>query len=49
MEEEIMKTTDDAMENYNLIRENRMMMYSNPKRYYNRDGQNGSAFRFSIP
>lgn len=41
-----MKTNNDSIENYDLIRENRMMMYSNPKRYYNRDGQNGSAFKF---
>ena len=46
MEEVNMKTTDETMENYDVIRENRMMMYSNPKRYYNRDGQNGSAFKF---
>ena len=41
-----MKTNNESMENYDLIRENRMMMYSNPKRYYNRDGQNGSTFKF---
>lgn len=31
---------------YKIIRENRMMMYSKPKRYFNRDEQKGSAFRF---
>ena len=41
-----MKTTNESMENYDMIRENRMLMYANPKRYYNRDGQDGSAFRF---
>jgi hypothetical protein len=39
-------TTGNSMEFYNMIRENRMLMYSSPKRYYNRDGQQGSAFRF---
>ncbi len=31
---------------YKTIRENRMMMYSKPKRYFNRDEQQGSTFRF---
>lgn len=31
---------------YKIIRENRMMMYSKPKRYFNRDEQKGSAFKF---
>lgn len=31
---------------YRIIRENRMMMYSKPKRYFNRDEQKGSAFKF---
>ncbi len=31
---------------YKIIRENRMLMYSKPKRYFNRDEQKGSAFRF---
>ena len=31
---------------YKTIRENRMMMYNKPKRYYNRDEQKGSAFKF---
>jgi hypothetical protein len=31
---------------YQMISENRMAMYAKPKRYYNRDGNNGSAFRF---
>ena len=42
-----MKTTYDETQNfYKMIKENRLAMYSSPKRYYNRDGQNGSAFRF---
>jgi hypothetical protein len=45
MEDKIM-TTENPMELYQMIRENRMMMYSSPKRYYNRDGQQGSAFKF---
>ena len=39
-------TTENPTELYQMIRENRMMMYSSPKRYYNRDGQQGSAFKF---
>ena len=31
---------------YKTIRENRMLMYSKPKRYFNRDEQQGSTFRF---
>ena len=31
---------------YKTIRENRMLMYSKPKRYFNRDEQQGSAFKF---
>lgn len=31
---------------YKSIRENRMIMYNKPKRYYNRDEQKGSAFKF---
>ena len=38
--------TPETVEFYQTIRENRMLMYSNPKRYYNRDGQQGSAFKF---
>ncbi len=41
-----MTTQNESMEFYNLIRENRMAMYSKPRRYYNRDGENGSAFKF---
>ncbi len=42
-------TTDNSenyAEFYQMIRENRMLMYSSPKRYYNRDGQQGSTFKF---
>jgi hypothetical protein len=31
---------------YKTIRENRLLMYSKPKRYFNRDEQQGSAFKF---
>jgi len=31
---------------YKTIRENRMLMYTKPKRYFNRDEQKGSAFKF---
>jgi hypothetical protein len=31
---------------YKTIRENRMLMYSKPKRYFNRDEEQGSTFRF---
>ena len=41
-----MTTQNESMEFYNLIRENRMAMYSKPRRYYNRDGEQGSAFKF---
>jgi hypothetical protein len=47
MEDKTMTTENsNSMEFYQMIRENRMLMYSSPKRYYNRDGQQGSAFRF---
>ena len=39
-------TIDETQEMYAMIRQNRLAMYSSPKRYYNRDGQNGSAFKF---
>lgn len=41
-----MTNSTDTMEMYKQIRENRMMMYSKPKRYFNRDEQPGSSFRF---
>ena len=31
---------------YKNIRENRMLMYSKPKRYFNRDEQQGSTFKY---
>jgi len=31
---------------YQQVRDNRMWMYAKPNRYYNREDQNGSAFRF---
>lgn len=31
---------------YKAIRENRMLMYSKPRRYFNRDEQTGSTFRY---
>lgn len=39
-------TINDSQEFYKMIKQNRMAMYSSPKRYYNRDGQNGSTFKF---
>jgi hypothetical protein len=39
-------TFDETQDFYKMIKENRMAMYSSPKRYYNRDGQNGSTFKF---
>jgi hypothetical protein len=39
-------TYDESQDFYKMIKENRFAMYSSPKRYYNRDGQNGSAFKF---
>lgn len=41
-----MTTTTDSTEFYNMIKANRLMMYSKPRRYYNRNGENGSSFRF---
>ena len=41
-----MTTQTEDMEFYNTIKENRMAMYSKPRRYYNRDGEGGSSFRF---
>ena len=39
-------TFEETQDFYKMIKENRMAMYSSPKRYYNRDGQNGSTFKF---
>ena len=39
-------TFEETQDLYKMIKENRMAMYSSPKRYYNRDGQNGSTFKF---
>ena len=36
----------DSMEFYKIVRENRLAMYSKPRRYYNRDGIKGSAIKF---
>lgn len=41
-----MNTTTHTEDFYKTIRENRMLMYSKPKRYFNRDEQTGSTFRF---
>ncbi len=41
-----MKAQNENMEMYNFIRENRMAMYSKPRRYFYRDGSRGSAFKF---
>lgn len=41
-----MTAQNESMEFYNMIKENRLAIYSKPKRYYNRDGERGSSFRF---
>jgi hypothetical protein len=41
-----MNTTPHTEDFYKTIRENRMLMYSKPKRYFNRDEQQGSTFRY---
>jgi hypothetical protein len=41
-----MKTQNENLEMYRMIRENRLMMYSSPGRYFNRDRSTGSTFRF---
>ena len=46
MEDLNMTTQNESMEFYQFIKNNRMTMYSKPRRYYNRDGQQGSAFKF---
>ncbi|MBL0341052.1 MAG: hypothetical protein IPP71_09080 [Bacteroidetes bacterium] len=46
MEDNNMTTQTDSMEFYQFIKNNRMTMYSKPRRYYNRDGEQGSAFKF---
>ncbi len=38
--------TINSMEFYKMVRENRYAMYSKPRRYYNRDGMQGSALKF---
>lgn len=45
-EENIMTNTNHMQDMYNMIRENRLAIYAKPRRYYNRDGQGGSAFKF---
>jgi hypothetical protein len=46
MEDIKMTTQNESMEFYNMIKENRMAIYSKPRRYYNRDGAHGSSFRY---
>jgi hypothetical protein len=41
-----MKTQNDNLEMYRMIRENRIAMYSAPGRYFNREKSAGSTFRF---
>ena len=41
-----MTTQTESVEFYNMIKANRMAVYSKPRRYYNRDGEKGSSFRF---
>ena len=42
----MMTTQTETAEFNQMIRENRLAMYSKPNRYYNREGEKGSAFRF---
>lgn len=42
----IMKSQAENAEFYQSVMENRLAMYSKPRRYYNREGSNGSSFRF---
>lgn len=39
-------TFEQSQEFYQSIRNNRMAMYSKPRRYYNREGNQGTAFKF---
>lgn len=41
-----MTTQTESMEFYNTIKSHRLAMYSKPKRYYNREGEKGTSFRF---
>ncbi|HNQ11699.1 MAG TPA: hypothetical protein PKH65_00010 [Bacteroidia bacterium] len=41
-----MHNSNELDQMYQMIRENRMAMYSSPRRYYNRDGSKGSALKF---
>lgn len=43
---EEMNRIENTEDFYKTIQENRMMMYAKPKRYFNRDEQQGSAFKF---
>jgi hypothetical protein len=38
--------TAEQMDFYKMVRENRIALYSKPRRYYNRDGIKGSAIKF---
>lgn len=42
----VMKSQAENTEFYRSVMENRLAMYSKPRRYYNREGNNGSSFRF---
>jgi hypothetical protein len=39
-------TMTDNTEFYRQVRQGRLLLYSRPRRYYNRDGESGSAFKF---
>ncbi|MCC6384710.1 MAG: hypothetical protein IT241_06095 [Bacteroidia bacterium] len=41
-----MNDSANNAEFYKLIRQNRFVMYAKPRRYYNRDGESGNAFKF---
>ncbi|MBK7855944.1 MAG: hypothetical protein IPJ79_14645 [Bacteroidetes bacterium] len=38
--------TAEQMDFYKMVKENRIALYSKPRRYYNRDGIKGSAIKF---
>jgi hypothetical protein len=46
MENPAMNSMTHSEDFYKTIRENRLLMYSKPKRYFNRDDQQGSTFKF---
>ncbi len=41
-----METNNNQFEMYEMIKSNRMVMYSKPRRYFNREGRSGSPLKF---